>query len=189
MLLMGKHQGSTNSKQSRYRPGGPYRGSRVGTVPRGRRATTGGSHAGEYQSPPNGPGPGRAPYNWNQPPSLSAVDFSGGGWVQCDPTSHLQEIRFVYGLDSLGAEGDTLGMGPIRFVRREEEQSVLQVKFREPPGSWACYWSVPGTQYTAERLEAIYLMMESDVSAGEILWSHLIGVGGSVKWPYDTSAR
>lgn len=177
---------------SSYIPGRPYRGDpraqRVGTIPRGRAEAEGGHHPGEYQSPPNGPGPGRPPWGWRQSaPSDSVVDFRGGGWVQCDPSSHLQEIRFVYGLDSIRVESDLLGMNGLRFVR-DQAMSVLQVRFRD--GNWSVYWSVPGdSKYSADRLESIYLQMESDTSPGTILWWALAGVGGSEQWPYDSSAR
>lgn len=178
-----------STRMKPYIPGRPYRGdprsSRVGTIPRKRAEAKGGHHPGEYLSPPNGPGPGKPPWSWSAPPSLDATDFEGPGWVACDPTSHLAEIRFVYGLDFLRAMGDTLGLSPTKFVSGTEE-SYLQVRFRD--GGWAVYWSVPGTEYTAERLESIYLQMESDTSPGTLIWWSLAGVGGNVKWPYATSA-
>lgn len=144
------------------------------------------SGAGQYLSPPNGPGPGRGPYPWKEPPSFDAVDFSGGGWTTAPGTSHLAEFRFVYGMDALvRGQSDRLGMGSFKIVR-ESAQSYLQVKFKD--GGWAVYWSEPNTTWTAERLEFIFLQMESAQKPGEILWSHLIGVGGTEKWPYATSA-
>ena len=159
----------------------PYGGNRVGHIPLGRKPATGGSHAGEYRRPPNGPGPGQGPYPWKAAPAIDAVDFSGPGWVDCDSTSHLAQIRFVHSID----QGE-LSLDSDRVYSSEPGVSYLQVKFRD--GGWASYWSVPGTQFSADRLEAIYLQMESDINPGEIIWYSLIGVGGSVSWPYDTSA-
>ena len=156
----------------------PYRSPRRPLIQRDTRDF---SARGEYT-----PVPGRGPYPWRQAPPLYAVDFSGDGWVAAAGTSeHVQSFRFVYGLDRLiVGGGGRLGFGGVQ-IRRENEGSVLQVRFK---GGWAVYWSLPNSQYTAERLEAIYLMMESAAHPGQIIWSHLIGKDASVQWPYDTSA-
>lgn len=132
-------------------------------------------------------GPGRPPWHWKTPGPIECWDFSGNeGWVQAPGGSHLERFRFVYGLDGpWAARGDLLGRGEIKFFR-EEAISYLQIEFKERDGK-AVFWSIPGTQYAADRLETIYWMMESAEHPGELIWSHLVGEGGTVAWPYDTN--
>lgn len=183
---MAKSKGFTSGRvpSSKYVPGRPYRGDPRARRPNApvRRGDTGNfGNPGGYSSPPIGPGPGRGPYPWREPPPVHAVDFTGSGWEDAAASStHTSQLRFLYALD--------YGVLDLHDGRNwiEEDNSVLQVRFK--PSGWAVFWSVPGTSYTAERLEAIYHMMLSADHPWEIGWSHLIGVGGIVKWPYDTSA-
>jgi len=144
------------------------------------------SLAGHYRNPPNGPGPGVGPYPWREPPPLEAVDFSGGDWTTAPASSHLSEFRFIYGADMYENDEELRLRMQEGKVKAGFECSVLQVRFKD--GGWATYFSKAGTQYTAERLETIYYLLESANKPGEILWAQLVGVGGSVRWPYDTSA-
>lgn len=107
------------------------------------------------------PTPGRGPYNWKDSGATPASQ-DGGDWVLAPGTSHLAAFRLLHGLDST-------------------ERSVLQVHFRD--GKQAEYYSVPGDgRHTAERLETIFLLMESADHPGQIIWSHLI----VEHWPYQT---
>lgn len=108
------------------------------------------------------PTPGRGPYGWKTAAAPGVeTNFDGPDWVFAPPDSHLEMFRLVYGL------GD-------------RDHSTLQVIFKG--GGWAIYWT--DDAHPVERLDLIFLMMESATHPGELIWSNLI----SDEWPYTTSS-
>lgn len=101
------------------------------------------------------PQPGQGPYSWKLGggPNIDGYDNATAeqtGWHVCPISSHLEAIRFIYGVEAT-------------------DRHILQVIFKD--GGQCEYYGDGGRGF---RLETIYFMMEQAAKPGEIIWSHLI---------------